>query len=296
MSRIAKYPKGCGVYAIEHIESGKRYIGSSQDISRRFSRHVWLLKAGKHHSPHLQAAWSKYGEAAFRFILVVACNTPEELLLAEQLEIDMHGGTDSSYNVAPFAGAPMRGRKMTEETKAKMRESHKSRPPISEETRERHRLAAIEREQKRKADGYTLSEEGRANLSVALKGRTVSDETRKKLSEANKGKASSPEHYEMLSKKYTGRKLTEEHRAAIAEGGKKRWSEAEEARAAQSNRMKGRIVSDAERQKSSERFKGKPLSEEHKAKLAAARVGRKLTEQHKANIKAAAQRRREQQQ
>lgn len=236
MARIAKYPMGCGIYAIEHIESGKRYIGSSQKMQRRISDHIWKLKGGTHHSPHLQSAWKCYGAAAFRFVLILQCESVGQLLEAEQLEIDMHGGTEGSYNVAPFAGAPMRGRKQSEETKAKMRATHADRAPISEETRGRHREAAIEREQQRKVDGYTMSEEGRANLSAALKGHAVSDETRRKLSEANRGKSSSPEHYKMLSKLYTGGKHADEHKAKIA-ASTKMWA-SPEAREAHSKRMK----------------------------------------------------------
>lgn len=40
----SKYPQGCGIYAIENIESGKRYVGSSQNMERRLPTHVWKLR------------------------------------------------------------------------------------------------------------------------------------------------------------------------------------------------------------------------------------------------------------
>lgn len=237
MTRRSKYPTGCGIYAIEHIESGKRYIGSSQTMEYRLPTHVWKLRKGIHHSRHLQAAWNKYGEDAFRFILVLRCDSPEDLIEAEQLEIEMHGGIDNCYNVAPYAGAPMRGRKMSEETRARMSKAQKCRAPISEETRERLRQAAIDREAEKKARGYVLPESARKKLSESHKGHAVSEETRRKLSEANKGKASPPEHYERLSQLYRGRKHPEEQKRKIAEASKRMWA-SPEARAAHSQRMK----------------------------------------------------------
>lgn len=67
----------CGIYEIAHIASGRRYIGSSKDIRQRFAAHRVGLRKGKHHSRHLQAAWNKYGEAAFAFRVLLVC--PAEL-------------------------------------------------------------------------------------------------------------------------------------------------------------------------------------------------------------------------
>lgn len=228
MANKSKYPQGCGIYAIEHIESGKRYIGSSQNMAHRLPTHVWKLRKGIHHSAHLQAAWCLYGESAFRFILVLQCETEQELLDCEQLEIEMQNAVDSGYNMAKFAGAPMRGRKMSEETKAKMRASHANRAPISEETRERHRLAAVEREQGKRESGFEVSEDTRKKLSDAGMGRVVSEETKEKIRIANSGVSLSDEHRQKLSVAHSGKTLTEEHRQKISEAGKSRWAKVRE--------------------------------------------------------------------
>lgn len=62
-----------GVYAIVHTASGKRYIGSSANISKRFGAHRRALRKGKHQNVHFQRAWDKYSEAAFDFQVVEEC-------------------------------------------------------------------------------------------------------------------------------------------------------------------------------------------------------------------------------
>lgn len=228
MANKSKYPSGCGIYAIENIDSGKRYIGSSQKMEKRLPTHVWKLRKGIHHSAHLQSAWNLYGEANFKFVLVLRCETTDELLGCEQLEIEIQDATNNGYNCAKFAGAPMRGRTQNNETKEKMRESHKNRKPISEETRERMRQASIEREAKKKEDGYVVSEETRKKLSEKGIGRVFSEEVREKISNANKGHVLTEEQKARQILALTGRSLSEEHKQAVSDGGKKRWKRVRE--------------------------------------------------------------------
>ena len=59
-----------GVYQIKNIVNGKIYIGSASSkfgFNSRWSRHVFDLKNGKHHSKHLQSSWDKYGSDKFKF-------------------------------------------------------------------------------------------------------------------------------------------------------------------------------------------------------------------------------------
>lgn len=89
-----------------------------------------------------------------------------------------------------------RGKKASEETRAKMREQRKD---VSEETRAKLRAATLSRpEEVRQAfatnqKGVPKSEEHRRKIAEAATGRTVSEETRQKLREANLGKAQSEE-------------------------------------------------------------------------------------------------------
>ncbi len=91
-----------GIYAIRHIESGKVYVGSASNISKRWSRHRKDLRMGIHKNKHLQAAWSKYGEEAFVFEIL---ELTSELNAQEQFWIDSTGCLDpkNGYNCCPIA-------------------------------------------------------------------------------------------------------------------------------------------------------------------------------------------------
>lgn len=90
-----------GIYAIEHIASGRVYIGSSADIPQRWYQHRHSLDKGKHGSPHLQRAWSKYGPDAFEFYVLEECEKAV-LLLREQEYLDAFL---PPFNICKKAGA-----------------------------------------------------------------------------------------------------------------------------------------------------------------------------------------------
>jgi group I intron endonuclease len=110
----------CGIYSITS-PSGKKYVGSGQDIEKRWDWHRHKLRKGGHHSQALQRAWTKYGESTFLFEILELCNI-SSLNEREQHWIDMlktvgpHG-----YNCQPTAGNA-RGFRHTEVSKQKMRD------------------------------------------------------------------------------------------------------------------------------------------------------------------------------
>lgn len=65
------------VYAITNTNNGNSYIGSTINLRNRWVAHRRMLRAGKHHSYILQAAWDKHKEGAFQFSLLLVC--PKEL-------------------------------------------------------------------------------------------------------------------------------------------------------------------------------------------------------------------------
>jgi len=111
----------CGIYAIEHVESGKMYVGSAIDFKARWRVHLCLLNKGTHHCAHLQAAWAKYGKVAFLFRKLLVCS-PENLVMYEQRCIDGYKVCDREfgYNAAPVAGSQT-GYKHSPETRAKIK-------------------------------------------------------------------------------------------------------------------------------------------------------------------------------
>ncbi len=97
-----KPPKYPGVYAIVHIASGRRYIGSAKNIYRRWREHKSDLRRKASPCLHLQRAWTKYGEAAFQFEVIEACLKDPVLLCArEQFWIDYF--KRSLLNIRRFA-------------------------------------------------------------------------------------------------------------------------------------------------------------------------------------------------
>lgn len=121
------------VYLIRHRVSGKVYVGSAGNLSKRWSRHRADLRAGKHPNRHLQAAWTRYGEAAFDWIVVAFVEVTERIAL-EQRAIDALGACDPErgYNRATVAGASYGGgcRVWTDEMRAKQAASQRARPDL----------------------------------------------------------------------------------------------------------------------------------------------------------------------
>ena len=106
-----------GIYAIKNTVNGNTYIGSAKQFARRWRQHLHLLRKGRHHSPYLQAAWNKYGEASFSFDIVATCEL-EDLIAQEQHYIDT---LKPVYNISAVAGridyTPEVRRKISESTR-----------------------------------------------------------------------------------------------------------------------------------------------------------------------------------
>ena len=68
------------VYAIENTQNGGMYIGSTVDYKGRWHTHRSTLRNKRHHSFVLQRAWDKYGEAAFRFRLLLICSKEHRIM------------------------------------------------------------------------------------------------------------------------------------------------------------------------------------------------------------------------
>lgn len=150
-----------GVYAIRHIASGRLYIGSAVRVRHRWGQHLSSLRRSVHGNPPLQAAWNKYGEAAFSFELIEPVPAVHHLTAVEQTYIDYYGRVVRLYNVCRTAGSRL-GVRHTAETKAKLSAANKGKQP---------------------------SAETRAKLSAANRGYVASDATRAKLSQSNRNRA-----------------------------------------------------------------------------------------------------------
>ena len=91
--------KTCGVYKITNKINGKFYIGSSNNIERRWYNHKLLLTEGTHDNQHLQNAWNLYGNNNFSFEIIEEC-LPEVQFEREQYYLDsLNPFDDRGYNI-----------------------------------------------------------------------------------------------------------------------------------------------------------------------------------------------------
>lgn len=110
----------CGIYKITNVVNGRFYIGSSNNINKRWRSHTGYLKRGQHQSIKLQRAWDKYGQDAFLLELVETVMEQDDLLKREQYYLDT---LKPDYNMTLLVGATFVGRKHSPKTIEKMREA-----------------------------------------------------------------------------------------------------------------------------------------------------------------------------
>ena len=164
------------IYKIRNVTNEKFYVGSTVDSRVRFQTHRRNLRAGKHQSPHMQAAWNKYGEDCFKFEVVEHVANPEDLLKAEQVWLDAHAGKSYCYNWATDASAPMRGKTHSVEAKLKCKDAGHKCPkgadsvlfgvPRTKETKAKISAAQLG---VKKPIGRRVSEEGLVKMRAAAK-------------------------------------------------------------------------------------------------------------------------------
>jgi len=141
-----------GIYEIVCTANGKRYIGSAVCLRARKIRHLREMRGNKHRNPHLQSAFNLYGESVFEFRVIELCDI-SILKDREQFFLDTER---LGFNIAPDAFSSMRGRKHTDEWRAKHSAQMK---------------------------GRKFSEEHKRKIGEANQGRSKSKEWRHKISQ-----------------------------------------------------------------------------------------------------------------
>lgn len=181
-----------GIYQIRNQMNGKRYIGSTTNLKRRWWYHLGELRRGQHSNRHLQAAFNKYGESVFVFSVLEHTDV-KSLLEREQHLLDT---LKPEYNILLIAGSPL-GFRWTPESRAK--------------------LSAAMMGERNPNYGKHPSKETLAKLSMVRMGHSVSDKTRAKISNALRGRRLSAEHRSKLSEAAKGRRLSKATRAKMSE-------------------------------------------------------------------------------
>ena len=194
-----------GIYKITNLVNGKVYIGASKNIEKRWGEHRRDVSSPIH------SDLETYGLENFKFEVLLEC--PETMLTQwEQDMICLYDADDPAkgYNCKkdrPYSlkrTEALKGRKLSEETKRKISESHKGKPAwnkglkASDETR--RKMSESHKGKPVWNRGIPHSEETRRKMSEALRGRKVwnkgiprSEETRCKISEAHKRRSEEKE-------------------------------------------------------------------------------------------------------
>lgn len=196
------------VYKIVNTVSGKLYVGYTTDFRRRMSQHLFRLREGKHHSKHLQAAFDKYGEGAFKFLLIEEVERAQAVE-REQFWIDTLGTCNPTvgYNKAKVGHNP--GCPHTVRAKTLMSEQRRGRPATERQIAANRKIADSKRGLKRPPEVVE-------KVAAALRGRTVSAETRRKISEINTGRRHTEEAKAKIAAAGVGRKLSDDARSQIS--------------------------------------------------------------------------------
>lgn len=214
--------KLCGIYLLTHIESGRKYVGQSIDIHKRWREH----SRGKS-GTHLGNTITKHGWSAFSAEILELCEY-EMLNEAEVRHIAHHNCiSPNGFNLATGGGHSLHN----QESIAKMSESQKG---VLHTPETKAKIAA--------ASKARMTEDEKLHLSKTLKGRQRSvdaisktaathrgmkrsDEAKAKMAAAKIGVPQSPEH---IAARLETRRLhppkkphpfSPEHRANIAKGG-----------------------------------------------------------------------------
>jgi group I intron endonuclease len=177
----------CGIYRLD-FPNGYFYIGSAISLAGRAKRHRGMLESGNHYNKWMQNVYNKHGDFTISVLHRISKLTRYQW---EQSYLDEFVGTPGCMNHCTRArGGPgyPRGRKMSDETKAKISAAKVGKPGWSK--------------------GIPKSDETKAKLSASLQGRTG----------PWAGKKRGPPSAETISKRVeTRRKRAEERRKAAVE-------------------------------------------------------------------------------
>lgn len=193
-----------GIYCIEHIESGKKYIGKSKDINRRLAVHKCALTNPEFSSDkanrHLWHAVQKYGWDAFETYVVEELELDNMILADREIFwMDYYQSLDRNqgYNIVRDSSSSIEVSDETRQLLAEVWRGRKHKP----ETIEKMKRVWTTEERKEARRNQKHTEEHKVNLSKEMTGegnrfygRQHTEETKEYISEVQ-----SPCYYDQYS-------------------------------------------------------------------------------------------------
>jgi len=160
-----------GIYLFTNLVNGKRYIGSSQNLRKRFLTYLntkYLLRTT---SMNICKAFLKYGYSNFSLTILEYCE-PEKCLEREK---HYWGLLNPEYNIAKEPDAPFSGRSHSDESKTKISDAlaGKKNPMFGKNHSENTK---------------TIMSEAKTGENNPMYGKNHSGESRQIMSDAKKGK------------------------------------------------------------------------------------------------------------
>jgi group I intron endonuclease len=215
--------KKTGIYCIENVLDGKKYIGQAVNIDQRLKTHFDDLAHNCHDNPYLQNAYNKYGKDNFVSSIIMLCNSSvlsnEEIYCIATIGTkyptgyNLTDGGDGLKNPTPEVRKKMADKKLGTSFATGHTVTKEHREIVSRSNRERE-VTEDTRAKMRDAKIGNQSAVG----SKSRTGQTNSEETREKLKQAAKNRPpTSDETKEKLRKAQTGRKYTDEDRAKMSQ-------------------------------------------------------------------------------
>lgn len=173
-----------GIYVIENLVNGKKYVGRTVNYNRRMYLHLHCLRAHRHPNTYLQKSWDKYGSENFKFELVEDITEWSKTQPREKIEAYLNSAEKSyikkfrsseiefGYNMSEGGdGAtlfgnrnPSFGKRKSDEVKQKISNTINKNKSHSGERNGRF--------------GKPVSDSTKIKISLANKGRVQSDDER----------------------------------------------------------------------------------------------------------------------
>jgi group I intron endonuclease len=171
--KILKDNRGkAGIYKWTHKESGKSYIGSSVNLSRRFREYFNFNKISKGNM-NINKALLKYGYSGFQLEILEYCEI-SDTVLREQYYINL---LVPEYNILNIAGSSL-GYKHSEQTRLKISSGNKGNTHTVET---KTLMSEVKAGENNPMYGKAHNEESLALIKASRIGRTHSEETRNKI-------------------------------------------------------------------------------------------------------------------